>query len=68
MNKVYLVKRQYFDGDSYIHDELIAVCSTLDKARIYVDMPNYDIIITRFTIDGDADSEILIENVLRRSE
>ena len=44
-------------------DELIAVCSTIQKALEYVDRPNFDIIITSYDVDGGPDSEILIQNI-----
>jgi hypothetical protein len=46
-----------------MHDELIAVCSTVQLALEYVDRPNFDIIITEYTVDGGPDSEILLHNI-----
>lgn len=64
MTTVYLVKRQHFsDTDEWIHDELIDVCSSVEKALIHVDRPNFDIIITSYVVDGGPDSEILIGNI-----
>ncbi len=61
--KVYLVKRQCFTFDETMRDELIAVCSTMSKALEYVDKPNFDIIITEYTVDGGPDSETLMHNI-----
>lgn len=62
--KVYLVKRQFMSDDNWhSYDELIAVCSTMSKALEYVDKPNFDIIITEYTVDGGPDSETLMHNI-----
>lgn len=61
---VYLVKCQHSNEcGNWTDDEVIAVCSSMDKALEHVDKPNYDIIITRVTVDSDMTDETLIQNV-----
>jgi hypothetical protein len=62
INKVFLVKRITMNQEEWEYDELIAVCSTLEKAREYIELPNFDRFITEYTVDGGPDSEVLIEN------
>ena len=64
---VYLVKRQYsLTPDGPVEDNVIAVCSSLDTAMRHINMPNWDTIVTRYTVDGGPDSEILVQNIDRR--
>lgn len=73
---IYLVKKQHFVDNSindalgncegeWQYDEVIAVCSTVEKAQEYVDIPNVDIIVTRVTLDGDMsqDEELIVNTI-----
>jgi len=65
MSYVFLVERETLtdviddDGKTEVTTELLAVCSTFEKAKEYVDMPNFDIVITRWTLD-DPESETVV--------
>jgi len=59
---VYLVKRQHFEHQI---DEVIAVCSSLDMAREYVKLPNFDIIVTKYDVDYPNNEQLVI-NIMKK--
>ena len=64
---VYLVYRETLNnvtdpdtGYTDVDQELIAICSTLEKAKLYVDAPNFDIVVTSWEVDNDESEKVLI--------
>jgi hypothetical protein len=50
---IFLVWKEKLDTFSEDGDLLIAVCSTMEKALLHVDKPNFDVYITETKLDSD---------------
>ena len=53
--KLYVVIRYVELGE-----QIVAICSTEEKAKLYLDMPNYDLGIAEYELDNDDYFRIVV--------